>query len=359
MNKTLKRIAPVSLGLALLTGMAVASPASASPTDGLITGTWLGNPDGYGNGYNNVINGHAANARIVGLDASTENAQVDVYCIVEGQDFDENEGVSFAAATRSQSTAANLAKVADLAARSAAIGTPLENVNSEAAAKQLAIWKLTDNLDISAVPNTDIVNRANELSAGAVDAPETPSSFLLVATPTEDDTTDTLTVTLKTKEGTGITSPIRITGEGVDQTVNTDANGTAVLVLPGTEADRKLNVEFEGTLKAGTILNPSTDSQPVITAEDAPVTRVAEAAFTGTPAVTPPPTTPPTTPPAPVETPPVSTPPAPVNTPVATPPTTNPQELPYTGTWLTYPIIAAAVAAVGGGIFLRRRAAQK
>lgn len=334
----LRRVAAAALAAAALT-TGPAAAATAPP------GSVTARPAGTGLGYNDVINGHPANQeKLVVEDGDT----VVAYCVEEGVDYPGGEDTTFVAVTRAESglDPDGLAKAADVAVRSAEIGTPLGNTALEAVAVQLAIWKLANGVDISAVANSAAKTRAEELAAAAVARPEDPSSFVLTAAAAADGDRRAVTVTLRTVAGAPIAGEeVRVSVGEATETATTGADGTATVTFDAPAADVDATVSWAGELKAGTVLAPPS-GQKVITATDARIERQATVRVAAAAPTT---TVPPTTVPA------TTVPPTTV--PAAAPTTVpTPSELPYTGTVANGALGLAAAAATTAGVVLRRRA---
>lgn len=350
---------------ALIAGVAFSStlPAAFAAPSAVAPGAVTAVHEAFGAGYNNVLNGQAAAYRIVKTD---DGASVRVYCLQLEVDYRETTFSSVTRAAVAGQGIDNIGKAGSIAVTSATVGTPLADAKSEAAATQLAIWQVANGADVSSVNNAAIRDRAAALVAGAGDIAEGPSSFVLTADAelNTEASTNVVTARLTTGEGTAIAGEdLELVVAGTETVATTDAEGDVTFEVPATTDPLAGTVTFEGVLPAGSVLAPS-EGQVMVTAEDAPVKRVAEVDLAAlvpvveTPAPTPTPVvTPEVTPPV-VET------PAPAPTPVVTPETIRPQDerpdqLAYTGTWVTGSMVGLAAALVVGGYFLRRRLANR
>lgn len=317
-----------------------------------------------GTGYDGVYQGRAAGDRIVFGD---QGGGLNVYCI----EFDKPAlttnthltGVDWQDAGLDP---ADAQQVAAIAANSASLGTPLADRKAEAAAIQVAIWAVTDDIDYETIPNASIVARATELltatTAATFTDPYRPElgNIRLAEMKATRPTATTNAIQVKVVDGDGAPlagmdmvvyagKPNPTTGyiEVEEARATTDANGVATLT-GGTEdwAGRSIDINLETTVNAGTVLRPSVDQQMVVVANstnleigfgrfDFPVVPVD---VTPTPTPTPTPTATPTAPPA-------------------TPTPAKPGQLPYTGSVGTPALFAGLVVLAGaaGAIVVKTR----
>lgn len=317
---------------ALAGGTALLS-ALALPATAFAAGEVVGKNAGDGRGYNNVIDGNAANTHYVKIE---DGDTVEVYCIDYATDYNETEGIEFKSTTRTAAGIPNLGKVASIVVGSGSIGTPLSDANSEVVAVQLAVWKLTNNTDYSKVNNTAIRDRATALLAGATERPEADSSANLTVTSEIKGTEVILTAKLATADGTPLADEeIDVTAPGKSETLTTDAAGEATLTVPAPKDAANATFTYQGVLPAGSILAPSS-GQKVITTAPAKYTRNATAPVPAAPKAgsladpTPAPVAPST-------------------------PEPTPEVLPYTGTWLQNWMILLAGAIGAGALALKLR----
>lgn len=357
----ISRLGAVAAGATLLTLALGAPAASAAGTPGAGTAT----PADYSYGFNKVLDTDPAREGLEGVFTHTVTVEggdeVLVFCVDASAPYEDTPGVVYTATTWAASGISGLSKASDIAENAEGRGTLLtglgsetNDLNGEYVARQLAIWNYTNpSLDTSTVANAAIKDRAAELKALAQDETERPSSTVVTVTASQEGTKNTVKVHLATGEGAALADQyVKLTGTGIDQTVQTDAKGDAVLVVDATAEVVKVDATWTGVLPAGTVLVPATaGGQEVITAEDANITRTASADLAALPVVEQPPA-PPVEEPAPPA--PPAEEPAP-QAPVAPEKAEPKKELPYTGTWLTAPMIAGAAALVGAGTWLRRR----
>lgn len=324
----------------------IAGPASATPT--APTGAATAHPAGFGAGYSSVINTDSDPAT---LEAAVQfNQQVEggdtvaTYCINAPIAYDSATTTTYTSTTWSTSGATNVPKAATLAVSSSSIGTPLADANAEATAVQLAIWKITNNLDYSSVANAAITSRADVLVAGATDRVEAASAFTLDLTATKTSSTEVaLAVTFRTNTGTGQSGQsVIVTYPGGSQTVTTDTNGDASFSAAAPATAGTASATWSGVLPAGSAMVPPGATQPVITVANANITRAATAAVPAADVVTP------------------TTPTAQPDPPAAQPTTpTTPKSggiLPNTGTWVLPVMLPLTLAVAVGGVLLMRRA---
>jgi hypothetical protein len=242
-------------------------------------------------------------------------------------------------------------------------------VAAEAAASQLAVWNMLDGTDLASVPNEALRARASQLAELAteetqVELPHAFAAAVAVVSPSEA----TRVVQVAVSQATGsvpsaaaVGVPVTVAvpadsgvdldpaAEGVQSevTLTSGADGrasSAPFAAPGAAVPVQATALF--TLQPGTLLTgDGTESQQVVTIDGALVARTAAADIA--PFVAPNPTTPPTTPPT---TSPQPTPP--------TPPAGGGGQLPYTGGWVSLPVVLGAGALGAAGLWLRRRGAS-
>jgi hypothetical protein len=353
-----------AVSLLALTANVGSASATPQPPTGPVTANWVST----GAGYSGVINidgdpdlesAVIQNFKVEGRDT------VGAYCIDPPVPFVSDSSVTYTSATWESTGKPNLSKVAFLATQSSTVPTPMADANAEASAVQLAIWSLTDNADIASVNNAAIRNRVAALLAAASTVSEQPSSFTLdIAAVQLDDTNVRLDVTFRTNSGAGQSGrPVTVTYPGGSKDVTTDASGNASFVIAAPASAGSATATWNGVLPAGSVIKPPS-GQALITITDANITRSATAAVPAarqTPTTVPPTTTPPAPPTTAPGGSPVAPPQAAPNPDAATPvaqAAPTPSELPYTGTWVSTPLVLAAALALSLGVWLRRRARQ-
>lgn len=305
---------------------------------------------GLGLGYNNVMpDGTMASEELVVVE---DGDTIATFCVQYGVDTDY-EG-TYVSSTWAAHGLPNGDKVAFIAVNHNEIGTPLEDAKLEAVAAQLAIWKLTDNLDYSEVDNKAARDRADALAANGGTLAEGPSSFNLSVTAErgEGTATATATVTLADDAGTGIAGQaVTVTAGDDTQQATTGADGTATVELAAGPDAVTVDATWDGVLPEGTLLE-SQVGQAKITTAPAPLSRAASVELDAAPAPT---TTTTTAPPTTTTAPPTTEPPTTAPPTTAPPVEQPPAELPYTGTTATVGMAAVAAAASAGGYWLRKR----
>jgi hypothetical protein len=263
-SKQLRRVALV-FALASLTMCAVVSPASAA--DIAATGT----PAGYGYGYKNVLNGKDAFQRIF----TVGNSKIPVYSTSYTGSVPNDPSIAFQSVTRSKSGLNNIAKAADVAARSSSIRTSLEDANSEAVAVQLAIWKLLEGTDIKPVGtiNAPIMQRADELveNASSSNTPERASEVTVRLSAEKFDEGYRVSVTLSTAGRALAGEYVTVKAGSRTLRVLTNSAGVALAKLPKLSKTTTITGSFTWSLPAGTIMVPPSGAS-VITAKSAYIT---------------------------------------------------------------------------------------
>jgi LPXTG-motif cell wall-anchored protein len=145
---------------------------------------------------------------------------------------------------------------------------------------------------------------------------------------------------------------VTVSANGIDLTAKTDTSGDAETTVTTPTKDTTVLATYTGVLPAGTVLVPaSAGSQKVITTTAAKITRTASATLTGA-AV---PMAPPTPTPSATASPKPSATPSTVPSKAPTTPSAAPKQLPYTGTWVTLPLVLGVAAVAALGWYLRRR----
>lgn len=276
------------------------------------------------------------------------------------------------------------------------VGTPLVAgggltegmlVAAEAAATQLAVWRVLEGTDLTDVTNSDIRTRALELTGLAQQAsdlpPEAPHAYAVgvevgetgaetanifvnaaATTGATDAGVEGVTVTVSVPDDSGV--DLDPATEGTQTTVElvTGPNGTASTGnINRVASDVPVTVSAVFTLAPGTLLTALGDDgvaltdddeglQQVVTVDPVDITRTASGNLAAVVAQPVPETT--TTVPAPAPAPS----PAPEADPVvATDPGGN-KVLPYTGGLFSLPVLGLGVAAGALGLWLRRRSAN-
>lgn len=340
----------------------VLAPVAAladTPAPVLPTATYAG----VGVGYDGVINGKPAGTVKLTVD---QGETVEAFCVQFNAPLNKTAGYT-AKQSWAAAGVANLGKAADIAAHHASLGAPLSNAQAENTAAQLAIWKYTDALDISKVPNAQIVTRANQLVADAQAAVERPAALVVspssaVALDAANASVETLSVKVTTPAGEPVSGQTVVFTVGAQsQTAQTGSDGVAKVTTSAPAADQTGTVTVKSVLPAGSVLAPAS-GQALITTADAPVSQqgvvtVKKALPVPSKSVQ---NQPPSTIPTPTKavTPPPAAPAAPKShAPVVhaaqTPQT--PKQLPYTGGWASPWMVVAALAAAGGAFFARKR----
>lgn len=267
---TLWRLLRVATTAALAALLTFSSAGAASAADLAATGS----PYGYGNGYKNVLQGKDAFQRLFKVGGS----EIPVYSTSFRGSVPTDPQMRFQAVTRAQSNLGNVAKAADVAARSSSIGSPLADPNSEAVAVQLAIWRLVENTDIKPVGqiNAPILQRAEELveSASTVNTPERASSVRidLRYEKTADGGRAQVTLSAAGKALAGEYVTVKA-GRTSLRLLTNDA-GVALARLPKFSKTTTVKASFTWSLPAGSVLVPATGAS-VITARAASVTSTA------------------------------------------------------------------------------------
>lgn len=119
-------------------------------------------PSGYGNGYNNVYNGKGAFEReFIFLDGS----KVMAFSLVFNESIDMGKDNMFALSPYDVITDINIKKIGFIAKNINTLGKPMPDSNSESVARQLAIWSLSNSIELNkfADLNYPIMKRAEEI----------------------------------------------------------------------------------------------------------------------------------------------------------------------------------------------------
>lgn len=249
------RLALVFLLAVLTTGLYTLPSSAASFTR---SGTVLGVPAGYGDGYNDVIGTTGVFSHLM----SISGHQVYVYCLVQSLPY-KSTGY-YQASMTPQVQVNNLSHALYIAASSSKMGTPLTVTNEEAVAVQLAIWNETSNFNIYQVNNSTIDARAAQLvslaSAGSIPAPQTGANLRANEIPTTSGARVTLTLTTPAGQplrsaGISVTSPFT-------RHLTTNQQGQITFFVP---ARHVLRASYTGTLEAGTVMVASPADQPLVT----------------------------------------------------------------------------------------------
>jgi hypothetical protein len=234
-------------------------------------------PDGFGNGYNNVVADKGAFQRIFRVGES----RVIAYSLGFGRSVPMGESTVYSAVSRGSSGVRQVDKAADLAVRSSSIGEPLEDTNAEAAAVQLAIWMFTDGVDPAptGLINAPLSRRAEELSRAATALAGGNREITVGMSSTVSGSGDRRRLTVNISSGgqplAGVPVSVEIAGSSLDIRSNDD--GVAILRLTDNMAGERYRASFRWRLPAGTVLLPA-DGAAVITASAAE----GIATFTGT-----------------------------------------------------------------------------
>ena len=325
----------------LLAVLVPAAAVGAAPA----TVTYLGLGPGYADVYNPGTGPEDAGSfrfRIDGQD-------IIAYCADVTRDL--NDAATFSLIPAADSTIPNVGGAAWVAVNAATIGTPIADPNAENAAIQLAVWSQTNSIviDPTTVTYEPIRTRALALVAaiGTNTIPSGPTTFKGQLQWSISDGTANVTALLTEDDGTPIPGlVINFTAGTATGTATTGADGRAVWSTPAPSTTIEVSAESSTTIPAGSVIQPSDASQPLITA--APVAVSLSTKETVDPTA---PTT--TAPPAPTTT------AAPRPAPTTTSPAPPAEELPYTGASLGMWHLLAAVGALGAAgafvIRLRRR----
>lgn len=260
----------VALPAVVATLAGIVTPAHAAGAQ-TATVTVQGRSSGYGLGYNLTLDGRtrAAAYRLMAIGGK----DIPVYCVQLNVDYNESADTVFTGTARTAAAVPNAARVADLVTRSSSIGTTFLGRGStadeqlmyrkfEASAIQLAIWKLTDNLDLAQVTNNEIRNRATELAAGAAAGADTAVDLAVSADYSGSRGARRVTVTVTAGSSPLPGATVTVTGT-VSGTLTTGADGTASLALGDDAAS--VNVATSRVVPAGVILAPGS-GQKVVTA---------------------------------------------------------------------------------------------
>lgn len=315
------------------------------PTDGTVTAAPVRGGPGYNRVYGPASNPdgrRSAGTEVIKVEAGPE---VQAFCVQIAVDY--NRSGSFVAVRHAASGIANIAKAADVAVRHNQIGTPFPDVNLEAAAAQVAIWKLTDGVPVTTemIGSGDqaFVDRVDALVAAATPRSDGPVAFQLRVSATTKAGKTTAVAHLAGKGGVGIPGQ-KITLNGHGDAV-TGADGAARWTFPATKGG-SVSAVWSGTLPAGSVLLPDGVGQAVVTTEPAAIRREAVAKVDTS---------------APVPSAPDRPAPAPSNpngpstpaTPAA--PATPVSELPYTGNRFQPWVVAGALGAAAAAAWVLRR----
>lgn len=225
-------------------------------------------PDGYGNGYNNVIGDKGAFQRFFRVGDS----RVAVFSLAFRRSVDMGTSTLYSATGRRSVDIDQVDRAADIAVRSARIGEPLPDTNAEAAAVQLAIWMLTDGVDPTPTGeiNAPIRRRAEALAAAASALPggDRELSVGMSTKVTGSGDSRRLTVTI-TSSGDPLSAvPVSVTVGGTELDVRTNDDGVAIVKLAGVSEGTAYRASFRWRLPAGTVLVPA-DGAPVVTTTEA------------------------------------------------------------------------------------------
>lgn len=372
---TLKPLARAAAAAAVLTAVAVGPLAGAAgAADAPAPGDAFWQKDG--DGWSDIYTGPEAGAR---AGAGTEyftiegTADVEAYCVDATTLLNESDGAKYQLKGVADETVTNARRAAYIAINHETLGSPLADKSDEAAATQFAIWKLTNNIDLTKLV-ADLQARANEIlaAAGTEAVPAAPAlhTLTIASASTEEHVVATATLlgdgAASPDEEVVFTSDLNGDGDTSDDgetvTATTGAEGKAIaeFPLPAPGDTRNVTATWNGVIPAGSLLQPVDPAiagpQWQIIARDVPTTRTASTSQT---VEAPPLTVPPTT----------AVPPAGDPTPDPTLPgensttsTENPagEELPYTGIGdnpADLLIAGGALAGLGGFVWFRRRRA--
>lgn len=225
-------------------------------------------PDGFGNGYNNVVADKGAFQRIFRVGES----RVIAYSLEFGRSVPMGESTVYSAVPRGSSGVRQVDKAADLAARSSSIGEPLEDTNAEAAAVQLAIWMITDGVDPAptGLINAPLSRRAEELARAASALAGGSREITVGMTSKISGSGDRRRLTVNISSGgqplAAVPVTVEIAGSRLDIRSNDD--GVAILRLTDDMAGERYRASFRWRLPAGAVLLPA-DGAAVITASAA------------------------------------------------------------------------------------------
>jgi hypothetical protein len=224
-------------------------------------------PDGYGNGYNNVIGDKGAFQRIFRVGES----KVAVYSLSFSRSVSMGRDIAYSATARRSTDINSVDRAADIAARSTRIGEPLPDPNAEAAAVQLAIWILTDGVDPAptGTVNAPIRKRSEALVAAAVDLPGGRRELTIGMSARVSGEGEARRLTIKASNSSEplVGVPVTVAVGNSTLEVRTNDDGVAIVKLAGASAGTEYQASFRWTLPAGTVLVPA-DGAPVVTSTD-------------------------------------------------------------------------------------------
>jgi hypothetical protein len=233
--------------------------------------------DGYGNGYNNVVGDKGAFQRIFVVGDS----RIPVYSLDFRRSVAMGAETTYSAVARRSSGVSQVDRAADIAVRSSRIGEVLSDANAEAAAVQLAIWMLTNELDPAptGAVNAPVRKRAESLAASATAIPGGDRELTIGMTARVSGSGEgrRLTVYVTAAGAALVGIPVSVVVGNTTLDVRTNDDGVAIVKLAGVAAGTGYRATFRWSLPAGSVLVPA-DGAPVVTTSDAQGT----ASFRGT-----------------------------------------------------------------------------
>lgn len=232
-----------------------------------------GNFSGYGAGYKGVIDGRDAFQRIFKIGESA----VPVYALSYSGSVPTDPNIIYTASNLNKININNIGKISNLAANSSSYGKPLVDSNSEAVAVQLAIWKLSEGVDISSVGkiNVEILARANDLLEKIIkDNTEMGVEASLTISNQESKGSNTITIFLKANGKPLASKKVMVFARETKIEVITNTEGIAMARLPGFATVTDVSASFRWSLPAGIVLVPST-GKSVITASPSTIVTTA------------------------------------------------------------------------------------
>jgi len=264
------RILPAAAAAVFACSFAAGAPAASADTgtSGPLTGSYVSPGDGLG--------GVVPDASNVLWPAwsqhlTVEGQDVSAFCIQFSTDI--NKTATYTAKSWTAAGVANLGKVADIASRHASMGTALSDDKFEAAATQVAIWSLTDNIDPSRVDNTTIRSRVAALLSAAqtVSEPVSTVNISAAATPQPGDKS-MVVVNVSTTSGPAANVPVTVTVNGEQTTGSTSTDGKAQIEVSTPPDGTTAQVTADLAVDSGVVVAPDS-GQAMIVADPVSISR--------------------------------------------------------------------------------------
>jgi hypothetical protein len=363
-------------------GVAMAATGVADTPDSTITATYARN----GIGLSNVIADAQGKLYPAGFAYLSVQGQETKAFSVDFDNPDVDKTGIYKSTDWTAVTPANLGKATDIATRHDAIGTRFSLSNWEAAAAQVAIWAVTNDVPYKAISNPAFVSRVDALVAGASaaayrPAPSTGLNLEFLAATDPGTVANRLRATLTTNSGQPFAGKdVTFVVDGTTVTATTNSDGIAMVDIAATTAVSTATATFVSSVSAGVVFAPITGKTPMLTAEPVTAT-ISDSIDQGGLVGLPPPSVPSTTAPplsalppaAPAPAPDLAPAPAPAPTPLPGPALTTspglvgqattrlpaPTELPYTGGWAQGWMLAVGLAVAAAGLVGRRLRVQR